>query len=302
MRDERLGAAFGASAYLIWGLLPLYWRLLEPAGALEILAHRFAWSLVFVLAVLAVRHQWGWVRDLLHRPRALGLLALAGVVIAVNWATYIWAVNHDHVVETSLGYFTNPIVTVALGVVVLHERLRRAQWVAVGIAGLAVVVLTVDYGRLPWIALTLAFSFATYGFCKKVAGVGALESLAVETTVIFLPALAWLLLLAHRHQGSFGSSAGHSLLLASTGIATAIPLLCFGAAARRIPLAMLGLLQYLAPALQFLLGVLVFSEPMPPARLAGFGLVWAALAVFTADSLTFRRRRLRLAAQARAAA
>ncbi|MGH8870074.1 MAG: EamA family transporter RarD [Actinomycetes bacterium] len=294
MPQERLGVVYGALAYFVWGLLPLYWRLLEPASALEILAHRFLWSLVVVLAILAVMRHWRWTRDLRHRPKAMLAVSLAAVVIAGNWAVYIWAVNDGHVVEASLGYFINPIVTVCLGVLVLRERLRPGQWVAVGTAAAAVVVLTVDYGRLPWIALVLGLTFAAYGLIKKLAGVPAIEGLAVETAVLVVPAFAYVLVLESNGEAVFGHEGlGHAALLACAGLATALPLLSFGAAARRIPLSLLGLLQYIAPSLQFLLGVVVFSEPMPPVRLVGFALVWCALVMFTTESLTVRRRRVR---------
>jgi chloramphenicol-sensitive protein RarD len=220
-------------------------------------------------------------------------MTLAAVLIAVNWATYIWGVNNEHVVETSLGYFINPVVTVMIGVLVLHERLRPVQWAAIGLGTLAVVVLAVDYGRPPWIALTLAFSFATYGLLKKQIGatVGAVQSLTVETAVLFVPALTYLIVLDARGDAQLGHSGlGHGLLLASAGIATAVPLLFFASAARRIPLSTLGLLQYLAPVLQFLTGVLLYDEPMPASRLVGFVLVWAALAVLTFDGLRQGRR------------
>ena len=279
---------YGVACYLLWGLFPLYWPLLEPAGAIEILAHRIVWSLLVVATVLAVTRSWGWIRPLLADRATLARMALAAVLIAVNWATYIWGVNNEHVVETSLGYFINPVVTVLIGVLVLHERLRPVQWAAIGLGSLAVLVLAVDYGRPPWIALTLAFSFGTYGLLKKQVGatVGAVQSLTVETAVLFVPALTYLVVLDARGDGQLGHSGlGHGLLLASAGIATAVPLLFFASAARRIPLSTLGLLQYLAPVLQFLTGVLLYDEPMPASRLVGFVLVWAALAVLTFDGL-----------------
>ena len=296
MADERRGTAYGVAAYLLWGLFPLYWPLLEPAGAVEILAHRIVWSLLFVLLVLAVTRSWTWVRPLLQAPATLARMALAAVLIAGNWALYIWGVNNEHVVETSLGYFINPIVTVLIGVLVLHERLRPVQWAAIALGSLAVVVLTVDYGRPPWIALGLAFSFATYGLLKKQVGatVGAVQSLTGETAVLFLPALAYLLVLDARGDGQLGhSGVGHGLLLASAGVATAVPLLFFAAAARRVPLSTLGLLQYLAPVLQFLTGVVLYDEPMPASRLAGFALVWAALLLLSYDGMRHGRRRRR---------
>ena len=285
--------AYGVACYLLWGLFPLYWPLLEPAGAVEILAHRVVWSLVLVLGVLAVQGSWGWARSLLRDPVSFGRMSVAAVLIGANWTLYIWGVNNEHVVETSLGYFINPVVTVLIAVLVLHERLRPLQWVAIGLGALAVVILTVDYGRPPWIALGLAFSFAAYGLLKKQVGtrVGAVQSLTVETAVLFLPALGFLVLLDVRGDGQLGHSGlGPGLLLASAGIATAVPLLFFAAAARRVPLSVLGMLQYLAPVLQFATGVLLYDEPMPASRLAGFTLVWAALALLSAETLRHRHR------------
>ncbi|MCX5606348.1 MULTISPECIES: EamA family transporter RarD [unclassified Streptomyces] len=299
--DQRAGLFYGFGAYGMWGLVPLFWPLLQPSGAIEILAHRMVWSLAVVgLALLALR-RWGWIRELLREPRKLGLTTLAASVITVNWGLYIWSVNNGHVVEASLGYFINPLVSIAMGVLVLGERLRRAQWVAVGISFAAVLVLAIGYGRPPWISLVLACSFATYGLIKKKLNMGGLESLTAETAVLFLPALGYLLWLGAQGQSTFTSQGtGHSLLLASTGLVTAIPLVLFGAAAIRVPLSTLGLLQYMAPVFQFGLGVLYFHEAMPPERWAGFSLVWAALALLTWDAL--RRARRSRAALAVAAA
>ncbi|WKV72442.1 EamA family transporter RarD [Streptomyces sp. PCS3-D2] len=294
--EQRAGLLYGFGAYGMWGLVPLFWPLLMPAGAVEILAHRMTWSLAVVgLALLAVR-RWSWIRELLSRPRKLGLTALAASIISVNWGLYIWSVNNGHVVESSLGYFINPLVSIAMGVLVLGERLRRAQWVAVGLSFVAVLVLAVGYGRPPWISLVLACSFATYGLIKKKLNMGGLESLAAETAMLFLPALGYLLWLGAQGRSSFASQGvGHALLLAATGLVTAIPLVLFGAAAIRVPLSTLGLLQYMAPVFQFGLGVLYFHEAMPPERWAGFSLVWAALAILTWDALrTARRSRARL--------
>ncbi len=282
--------AFGVAAYLLWGLFPLYWPLLEPSGSLEVLAHRIVWSLLVVAVLLGARRQWAWLRELGLRRAAL--LAVAAAVIAVNWATYIHGVTSEQVVETSLGYFVNPLVTVLLGVLVLGERLRRAQWVALGVATLAVVVLTVDYGRLPWIALVLACSFGAYGLLKKTASVGALESLTVETLVLLPVASGYLLWLHAAGDGTFGAEgAGHALLLVASGVVTAVPLLCFGAAAIRVPLSVLGLLQYLAPVIQFVLGVALLGEEMPTSRWIGFGLVWCALLLLSVDAVRSSRRR-----------
>jgi chloramphenicol-sensitive protein RarD len=285
----RTGLAAGVGAYVLWGLFPLYWPLLDAAGSVEVLAHRIAWSLVVVGVLLALGPGFRWARTL--GRRRLGLLALAAVLITVNWGTFIHATTSGQVVDASLGYFINPLVSVALGVTLLGERLRRAQWAAVAIASVAVVVLTVDHGRPPWIALILAFSFGIYGFVKKRADVGGVESLAVETAILLPAALGYLAVLGATGEGTFTSEGtGHALLLAGGGIATAVPLVLFGAAAIRIPLSTIGLLQYLAPVMQFLIGVLLFEEPMPLGRLLGFVLVWIALAVFAADAVRALRR------------
>ncbi|SDJ44744.1 chloramphenicol-sensitive protein RarD [Frankineae bacterium MT45] len=287
----RRGYIFGVAAYLLWGLFPLYWPLLEPASALEILAHRVVWSLAFVALLVWRGHSWPAVRHAVAVPRTRWLLVLAAVVVAVNWGVYIWGVNSGHVIETSLGYFINPLLSIVAGVVIFKERLRPMQWVAVGIASLAIVVLTANYGRLPWIALILAFSFATYGFCKKSAGVGAVESLAVETAVLFIPAVVTLFVLQLQGTLVYGHhGGGNTLLLMTTGLVTAIPLLFFGAAARRLPLSAIGMLQYLAPVLQFAVGVGLKHESMPAARWIGFGLVWTALILLTFDALRRQRR------------
>ncbi|WP_343246003.1 EamA family transporter RarD [Streptomyces sp. SID5785] len=301
--EGRIGLVNGFAAYGMWGLVPLFWPLLKPAGAMEILAHRMVWSLALVgIALLFVR-RWDWLRELLRRPRRLALVVAAASVITVNWGFYIWAVNAGHVVEASLGYFINPLVSIALGVLVLKERLRPAQWAAVATGAAAVLVLAVGYGQPPWISLTLAFSFGTYGLVKKKVNLGGVESLAAETAVQFLPALAYLIWLSAEGRATFTTEGpGHASLLAATGLVTAIPLVCFGAAAIRVPLSTLGLLQYLAPVFQFVLGIAYFHEEMPPERWAGFALVWAALAVLTWDALrTARAGRMQLARAARAA-
>lgn len=271
----------------MWGLFPLYWPLVQAAGAVEILAHRVVWSLVLLAVIIAAR---GRLRALVSLPRrSLGYLTGAAVLIAVNWGTYIFAVNSGQVVESSLGYFIGPLVTVAVAVVVLGERLRSTQWAALTLAALAVVVLSVDYGRLPWIALTLAFSFATYGLLKKKADVGSAEGLTVETAILVLPALGYLTYLTTSSVAQFGRGLEMSLLLAGAGIVTVLPLLAFSAAATRIPLATLGLLQYIGPSLQFAIGVFLYGEPMPLSRLVGFVMVWVSLALVTAEGLRHRR-------------
>ncbi|MGW6455324.1 EamA family transporter RarD [Streptomyces sp. NPDC055078] len=300
--NQRAGLLYGIGAYGMWGLVPLFWPLLKPSGALEILAHRMAWSLVVVGIALLALKRWAWIRELIRSPRKLGLITVAASVITVNWGLYIWAVNTGRVVEASLGYFINPLVTIAMGVLLLKERLRPAQWVAVGTGFAAVLVLAVGYGRPPWVSLALAFSFAIYGLAKKKTNIGGLESLAAETAILFLPALGFLLWLGANGEATFGTQGlGHIALLAATGLVTAAPLVCFGAAAIRVPLSTLGLLQYLAPVFQFLLGIWYFKESMPPERWAGFALVWLALICLTWDALrTGRRTRARAAALAAA--
>lgn len=249
------------------------------------------WSLAVVLVLLQARHGWSRVRGVLADGEKRWRLLVAALVISVNWGVYIWGVNTEHVLETSLGYFINPLFTIVLGVTVLGEHLRRTQWVAVGIGAAAIVVLTVDYGRLPWIALTLALTFGVYGYQKKRASVGAVESLAIETGFLAVPAAVTLAVIGMTGGLAFGHhGSGHALLLAGTGVITAVPLLLFGAAARRLPLTVMGLIQYLAPVLQFVVGVGIRHEPLPPARLAGFALVWLALGILAVDGLRASRR------------
>ena len=297
--ESRRGLLLGVAAYALWGAFPLYWPLLEPAGAFEILAHRIVWSLVTMGLLVLALGRTAVVRGLIADRRVLGLLVLAACLVTVNWATYIWSVNNGHVVESSLGYFINPLVTVLMGVFILGERMRPVQWVAMSVGALAVVVLTLDYGRLPWVAIVLALSFGSYGLCKKQANAPAIESLTLETMVIGPIALAYVGWLSWHGQSSFAShGVGHAALLMTTGIVTAVPLVCFGGAAIRVPMVTLGLLQYLAPVLQFALGVVYFHEDMPPGRWIGFGLVWVALAILTVESVRHRQVTLRLAAEA----
>jgi chloramphenicol-sensitive protein RarD len=301
MPDQRRGFLLGVTAYGLWGAFPLYFPLLEPAGADEILAHRILWSALTMGVLVVVLSRTGQFRTIAATPRTRRILLVGAVVITINWVTYIWGVNHGHVVETSLGYFINPLVTVLMGVFVLGETLRRLQWAALGLAAVAVVVLTLDYGRPPWVALILACSFGTYGLAKKQADAGAIESLAFETAVLAPFAAAYVGWLLVSGQSSFATEgAGHAALLASTGVVTAAPLICFGAAATRLSMVTLGLLQYLAPVLQFLVGVVILGEDMPVGRWVGFGLVWVALVVFTAESVNHRRRQLQLSAEASA--
>ena len=284
--DQRLGVASGVAAYVLWGVFPLVFRLLRSVGPLEILLHRVVWSFVAVGAVLAVQRRWRWVGSLRSEPSRLARLATAGLLVAANWLAYIWAVNSERVVEAALGYYINPLITVALGVVVLGERLRHLQVLSLALGAGAVVVLTVAYGRLPAVALVLAVTFAGYGFLKKSVGIGAAQSLAVETAVLLPVALVGLAAFQVRGEAAFlHGTVGRDVLLVGLGLVTAVPLLAFGAAASRIPLSLLGLLQYLTPTLQLLCGVVILGEPLPPERLAGFVLVWAALTILTVDAL-----------------
>ena len=291
--ETRRGVLYGVAAYVIWGLFPLYWPLLKPAGAIEILAHRIIWSLVAVGVILAAQRHWRWIRAL--RPGRVALLAVAAVFITVNWGTYIYAVNSGHTIEAALGYFINPLVSVLFGVVILRERLRPWQWAAVGTGTAAVAVLAIDYGRPPWVALTLAGCFGMYGLLKKFAATPSTESLSVETAVLLLPALAYVLL--QRHPTFTGHGTGHIALLAGAGVLTAIPLLLFNSAATRVPLTVIGMVQYLAPVLQFLIGLLIQHEAMPAGRWIGFLLVWAALVILSVDAVRAARRNRRRTAE-----
>lgn len=289
--EERKGLLLGFSAYAVWGFFPLYWGLLAPSSPTEILAHRIIWSLCFMALLNTVFGLWPAVRDAWRSPRTRLLLALASLLVTVNWGVYIWAVANDHVVDAAFGYFINPLVSVAFGILTFGERLRRAQWVAIAIAVSAVVVLTFDAGSVPWTGLVLAATFGSYGLVKKLANVDAMASLTVETAVTLPFALAYLGYLEITGQAAFlHTSLGHTATVLSAGIVTAVPLLGFGAAAVRIPLSTLGLLQYLTPVLQFLLGVLVFHESMSGVKWAGFAWLWVGLVVFTWDMVRNARK------------
>ena len=284
----RRGIVAGVLAYGIWGLFPLFWPLLEPASAPEILAHRVVWSLVFIAVVLTVRRHWRRLRSL---PRQTWLqVAAASVLIAVNWGVYIFAVNNGLVVEAALGYYINPLVSVALAVLVLREKLRAGQWVAVGIAAIAVLVIAVGTGGVPWIALSLACSFALYGLVKKVIPLGATESLTAEALVLAPAALAFLTCLQFAGQSTLtGHGVGHVLLLATGGLVTIVPLVAFAVAAQALPLSVVGFLQYITPTMQFLLGVFWAHESMVPTRWVGFVIIWAALAIYSFDAVRHSR-------------
>jgi chloramphenicol-sensitive protein RarD len=289
--DERSGIIFGFGAYLLWGLFPLFFLLLEAVNPVETVAHRIVWSLVAVAAVLAVTRNLTGLAAVVRDRRRFGLIAAAAVLIAINWGVFIYAVNSDHVIEGSLGYFITPLVSAAFGVFVFRERLRPRQLVALGLGLCAVLVLTVDYGRLPWIALTLGLTFGTYGLVKKLAGVGAAESLALETLILLLPALGFILALELSGSGAFAhSSLDIAVLLVVCGPITAVPLLLFAASVTRTRLTIMAMLQYVTPAMHFLLGLVLLGEPMPTGRWVGFVLVWVALAVLSVDVLQHARR------------
>jgi chloramphenicol-sensitive protein RarD len=289
--EKRRGVIYGTGAYLLWGLFPLYFPLLEPANPVEIVGHRIVWSLAAVLAVLAFGAGFRPFLSLLRDRRRALLIALAAVLVATNWGIYIYAVNSEHVIEAALGYFINPLVSAAFGVLVFRERLRPWQAAAFAVALVAVLVLTLDYGRLPWIALTLAVSFGSYGLVKKMADVGAAESLALETLVLLAPALAYLTVLEAQGSGTFGhEGAGHTALLMAAGPVTALPLLLFSASVTRVPLTVIGMLQYLTPTLQFIVGWAILGENMPASRWIGFGLVWIALSILSVDALRAAQR------------
>lgn len=280
----RAGLAYAALAFTWWGLFPLYFRLVTTVAPSEILAHRIVWSLVFLLGVLAWRRQWAWLAPLWRQPKVLAAFGASALLLSINWLTYLWAVNNGHVLDASLGYFINPLVNVLLGYTVLSERPRRAQWVALTIAAVGVLWLTFAAGRLPWIALVLAASFGGYGLMRKIAVLGPLEGLALETILLAPFAVLALGFWTWQGSGSFpADDLGTNLWLMAFGPITAIPLLLFAAGARRLPLTTLGLMQYIGPTLQFLVGVWVFHEPFTPTRLVGFGCIWAALLLYSLD-------------------
>ena len=289
---DRRGLAAAVFAFALWGVFPLYWYFLKAVPSLQIIAHRVIWCGVFVVGYLLIADGRGWLRQALSGARVGRMLLASSVLISFNWGLYIWAVTHDRVVESSLGYFINPLVNVLLAALVLHERLRRGQWAAVALAAAGVAWLTWQAGALPWIALALACSFAGYGLLRKTAPLGALEGLAMETLLLGPLAIGGLAWLGWQGQSAFVAAPGwtQALVLAS-GPITAIPLLLFAAGARRIPLSLLGLLQYIGPTLQLLVGVWLFGEPFEPARLAGFALIWAALALYSAEGWWQQRRR-----------
>jgi chloramphenicol-sensitive protein RarD len=288
MREEKakvrsLGLVFGVSAYTLWGLFPIYWPLLEPANPVEIVSHRAVWTLVFCFIILWLTKTLKSTLALLKRPKIVAGLFLGSILISINWIIYIYAATSGHVVEASLGYYINPIVVIATGVLILKEKMRPLQWVSVGVATLGVAVLTLDYGRLPWIALGLAFSWGGYGLVKKQLGLGALEGLSIETLISSGAYLTYLIWLGNQGEGQFGVSWKITLLFIGGGAVTAIPLLLFNGATNRLPLTLIGLLQYITPTIQFSIGVWYFNEDMPAARWIGFVIIWIALVALALD-------------------
>ena len=270
-------------------MFPLYWPLLEPANPLEIVSHRAVWTLVFCIIVLAVTHALKSTLATFKRPKVAIKLFLASILISINWLVYIWATNNGHVVEASLGYYINPLIIIAFGVILLKEKMRQLQWVAVAIATVGVIILTVDYGRLPWVALGLALSWGTYGLVKKQLGLGALEGLAIETMIAFIPYCGYLLFIGSKGEGQFGHGIGLTALLISAGAVTAIPLLLFNGSTTRLPYSTIGLLQYITPTIQFSIGVWVNHEAMPTARWVGFIFIWLAPITLAGDLLKSSR-------------
>ena len=299
----RSGLWIAIASFLLWGLMPLYWHLLKAVPSLQIVLHRVAWSAVLVVGWLCWSQGLQWLRRAFATPRVWWMLALSGVLIGFNWGLYIWAVNAGHVVESSLGYFINPLLSVLLGVVFLHERLTRAQWASVAIATFGVLWLTLRFGQLPWIALALAGSFALYGLLRKLAAVDPVSGLGIESAYLFLPVVALLAWSETQGQGGFFATTGYGAwldaLLVFSGALTALPLIGFAYAVRRVQLSTVGLLQYIAPTMQFLLGVLVFHEPFDRNRLFGFACIWVALAIFAIDGLRRARATRRPALPAR---
>jgi len=277
------GIAYGVGAYVIWGLLPVYWRWLDRASAFEILAHRAIWSLLFCFVFLAYQKQLRTTFTLLKNPRTFALLALTSLLLSANWAIYIWSVSVDRVVEAALGYYITPLVAVTFGVLVLKEKLRKLQVISVSLATVGVVILTVAYGHIPLIALGLAVSWGSYSLIKKRLNAGALETLSIETLVAFIPNFIFLTYLINKNEAQFGQDLGFTLALFSAGLFTVIPLLMFNAATTRLPLTVTGLLQYITPSIMFLVGIIIFHEPLPVAKIIGFIFIWIALTFLGTD-------------------
>ena len=283
MTKVNKGLLFGVSAYIIWGLLPLYWKLVEEAGAYEILAHRGIWSLLICVSLLALRKQLKSAYEMVRSSRTFSLLFLASGLLTINWGVYIWSVTVNRVVEAALGYYITPLINVTFGVLLLREKLRPAQWIAVALAAAGVVILTLGYGSLPWIALVLAISWGSYSLIKKSLNLGALETLTLETLFAFLPNLVFLLIIQGNGSAEFGSTWTISILLFGAGAATVIPLLLFNGSTTRLPLSTVGLLQYITPTIMFFIGIFINDEDISMTKVLGFAFIWLALAVLSRD-------------------
>jgi len=283
LNKEKVGLLYGVGAYVLWGLFPLYWPLLKPATSLEIVSHRAVWTMVFCFIVLAITKSLKSTLATFKPPKVAARLFAASILVSINWLIYIWATNNGHVVEAALGYYINPLIAITFGIVLLKERMRRLQWISVAIATIGVLVLTIDYGRLPWVALGVALSWGSYGLIKKQLNLGAVEGLAIETLIAFIPYCSYLIFLGSKGDGHFGHGTGLTVLLISAGAVTAIPLLLFNGCTTRLPLTTIGLLQYITPTLTFIIGVWVNHEVMPTARWVGFIVIWMALMVLAFD-------------------
>ena len=283
MNKEKLGLVYGLCAYVLWGLFPLYWPLLKPATPPEIVSHRAVWTMAFCFIILAITKSLKSTLATFKRPKVAAKLFTASILVSINWLIYIWATNNGHVVEASLGYYINPLIAIAFGIILLKERMRPLQWVSVSVATIGVLVLTIDYGRLPWVAFGVALSWGTYGLIKKQLGLGAVEGLAIETLIAFIPYCAYLVFLGSAGEGQFGQGVSITILLISAGAVTAIPLLLFNASTTRLPLTTIGLLQYITPTLTFIIGVWVNHEVMSTARWVGFFIIWIALFALAYD-------------------
>lgn len=285
------GIWYALGAYVLWGLFPIYWKWLHDVPAIQLIGHRIGWSFILLVIIIIVTGQWKKLRSTLTR-RVLGIYLIAGILLSINWLIFVWGINTEHVVETSLGYFINPLLSILLGLIFLKERLRPLQWVPIGLATCGVIYLTWTYGFLPWIALSLAFTFGFYGLVKKTSPLGSLYGLTLETGLVFIPALGYLIYAESVGLGAFGHAGLTSdLLMIGAGVVTTIPLLMFASATKRIPLTMVGIIQYVTPTLQFLLGVLVYKEPFTKTNLIGFSLVWIALIVFWVEGVLANRAR-----------
>jgi chloramphenicol-sensitive protein RarD len=293
MQRMKKGIFYGIGAYLLWGVFPIYWKWLVAVPATQLIAHRIIWSFILLAIIVLATRQWRAFRTAVLRRRVILIYLASGILLAINWLTYVWAVNAGFIVETSLGYFINPLLSVLLGVLFLREKLRPWQWVLIGLAAIGVTYVAISYGQFPWIALTLAFTFGIYGYVKKAAPLGSLYGLTLETGLLFLPAAGFLLVMEMQGQGAFQQSGLiNDMLMIGAGVVTTVPLLLFASAAQRIPLSTVGILQYITPTMQFLLGVLVYREPFNRSHLIGFCIVWLALILFWVEGFAARSRQV----------